>query len=83
MNFSDALKIIKDGGRVIRKSWPMGTGLAMQVPNIHSFMKQPYIYIETMQVSFTDVINEKPLLRVPWTPSYDDLFAEDWEEHYI
>lgn len=70
MDFSEALKILKVGGRVSRSGWNgKGMFLALQVPDENSKMKRPYIYI-TPDAEYV----------VPWVASQADLLTEDWLE---
>ena len=75
MDFSDALKHIKRGFQVFNTGWNgRGMFLEMQVPDEHSKMGLPYIYI--------NMPNDHPLFpakMVPWTPSQLDLMSDGWE----
>lgn len=67
-DFGLALLDLKDGERVTRKGWNgKGQFLELQVPDEHSKMTLPYIFITTVQGD-----------RVPWLASQTDLLAEDW-----
>lgn len=67
-NFGRALQILKDGGRVARDGWNgKGMWLALQVPDEHSKMTLPYIYMSTAQGDL-----------VPWLASQTDVLADDW-----
>ena len=68
MNFGDALSALKEGKRVSRTGWNgKGMWLEMQVPDAHSKMTLPYIYMNTAQDDL-----------VPWLASQTDMLAEDW-----
>lgn len=68
MNFGHALAALKAGQSVTRDGWNgKGQRLTLQVPDAHSKMTLPYIYITTVQGD-----------RVPWLASQTDLLAEDW-----
>ena len=68
MNFGQALKILKKGGKVSRQGWNgKGMWLMLQRPDKHSKMTLPYIYMKT-------VTND----LVPWLASQTDMLAEDW-----
>ena len=68
MNFGDALSALKEGKRVSRTGWNgKGMWLEMQVPDAHSKMTLPYIYMKTAQDDL-----------VPWLASQTDMLAEDW-----
>jgi hypothetical protein len=68
MNFSSALELLKAGKRMSRLGWNgKNMYVALQVPDEHSKMKRPYIYI---------VPNVEWV--VPWVASQWDLLADDW-----
>lgn len=69
MDFSDALTAVKSGSKITRTGWN-GTGqwVALQVPDEHSKMGRPYLYISPVGGGL-----------VPWLASQTDLLAEDWE----
>lgn len=74
MNFGDALVALKRGGKVARDGWNgVGLWLELQVPDTHSKMTLPYIYINYPQDAKTT-----PGARVPWLASQTDILAEDW-----
>jgi len=67
-NFGEALDALKDGDSVSRKGWNgPDQCLTLQVPDEHSKMTLPYIYIKTAQGDL-----------VPWLASQTDLLAKDW-----
>jgi len=69
MNFSDALVLLKAGNKVARRGWNgKGMWLNLQVPDPHSKMTLPYIYMKTADDH-----------QVPWLASQTDILAEDWE----
>jgi hypothetical protein len=68
MNFGEAIEALKSGLIVSRSGWNgKGMWLALQVPDEHSKMSLPYIYMRTV----TDNL-------VPWLASQTDVLAEDW-----
>jgi len=68
VNFSAALEELKSGARVHREGWNgQGMWLALQIPDEHSKMTLPYIFMST---SSGDL--------VPWLASQTDLLADDW-----
>lgn len=68
MNFSEALKDLKEGKKVFRSGWNgEGMCLEMQIPDEHSKMGKPYIFIRIVTGEL-----------VPWVASNGDLFGEDW-----
>lgn len=67
-NFGLALHALKDGKRVTREGWNgKNQWLELQVPDVNSKMKRPYIYISPVDGNL-----------VPWVASQSDLLAEDW-----
>ena len=67
-NFGEALKYLKRGMKVTKQSWhKSGMYLELQVPDAHSKMTAPYIYI-TIDGTY----------RIPWHPSQADALEEDW-----
>jgi hypothetical protein len=67
-NFGWALAQLKEGQSVTRSGWNgKGQFLTLQVPDEHSKMSLPYIYITTVDGN-----------RVPWLASQTDMLAEDW-----
>lgn len=76
-SFGEAIKYLKRGYRVARKGWNgKGIYLEMQVPDEHSKMTLPYIYIVTSGL-VTDN-QDAPKGVVPWAPSQTDMLANDW-----
>ena len=72
LNFSVALVLLKRGEKLARKGWKdLGMFIKMQVPNEHSKMSKPYIYLHVSVYRSQDTL-------VPWIPSQEDMFAEDW-----
>lgn len=68
MDFSTALYALKNGAKVARSGWNgKGMWLALQVPDAHSKMSLPYIYMSTAQGDL-----------VPWAASQTDALATDW-----
>lgn len=63
-----AIKQMRDGQRVQRAGWNgKGMWLGLQVPDEHSKMGLPYVYMSTVDGRL-----------VPWLASQTDLLAEDW-----
>lgn len=80
MNFEVALSHLKDGYAVAREGWNgNGIFIKLQVPDEHSKMTQPYIYIDTLGLKTTNP--NAPKGRVPWLASQTDLLASDWIVH--
>jgi hypothetical protein len=69
MDFGAALRHLRTGHKVTREGWNgKGMWLDIQVPDAHSKMSRPYIYMKT--------VDDK---LVPWVASQTDLLAEDWQ----
>jgi hypothetical protein len=79
MNFGQSIESLKQGKKVARQGWNgKGIFIELQVPDTHSKMTHPYIFIDTTGLQ-TD--NQKaPKNRVPWLASQTDMLAEDWNE---
>ena len=74
MDFGSALQELKLGNKVSRSGWNgKGLWLELQVPDSHSKMTLPYIYI-----NYPDDAQNTPGARVPWLASQTDTLAEDW-----
>lgn len=68
LDFGEALRCIRVGRKVSRSGWNgKGMWIALQVPDEHSKMGLPYIYMST--------VNGK---LVPWLASQTDVLARDW-----
>lgn len=67
-DFGTALNLLKAGRRVSRKGWNgKDMYVQMQVPDEHSKMRRPYLYMRPVDGEL-----------VPWVASQSDLLAEDW-----
>jgi hypothetical protein len=74
-DFGKALEYLREGRKVARAGWNgKGLWLEMQVPDPHSKMTLPYIYI-----NYPDDASNTPGARVPWLASQTDMLATDWE----
>ena len=51
--------------------------IKLQVPDEHSKMTSPYIYIDTTGLRSNNP--DAPRSCVPWLASQTDMLAEDWE----
>ena len=70
MNIGQAIDSLRAGKRVARTGWNgKGMSLELQVPDAHSKMSLPYVFMHTAQGD-----------RVPWLCSQSDLLASDWSE---
>lgn len=68
MDMGGALSALRAGKRITRKGWNgRDQYLELQVPDDHSKMTLPYVYIRTVQGDL-----------VPWLCSQTDLLANDW-----
>ena len=75
--FGEALSYLKSGKRVARKGWNgKGIFIELQVPDEHSKMTHPYIYIDTTGLDTTNP--DAPKDRVPWLASQTDMLSNDW-----
>ena len=64
-----AVKQMQRGACVKRAGWNgPDQWIAIQHPDQHSFMQEPYAYIKNQQGK-----------RIPWLCSQGDLLATDWE----
>ncbi|AIM37389.1 hypothetical protein KO02_12320 [Sphingobacterium sp. ML3W] len=78
MNFEEALSLLKKGEKLQRLGWNgKGIFIEMQVPNMHSKMSHPYLFIDTTGL-ISDNLDARRNL-VPWAPSQTDILAEDWQ----
>ena len=68
MDFGEAIRAMEEGKRVSRRKWNgPDQWLAIQVPDEHSKMRKPYIYISPVDGEF-----------VPWLASQTDMLQKDW-----
>jgi len=77
-DFGWAIKMLKEGRKVARSGWNgKGIFIELQVPDAHSKMSSPYIFIDTTGlVSDND---DAPRSLVPWLASQTDMLSDDWE----
>lgn len=74
MDFGNAIRLLKEGHRVARQGWNgKGMWLALQMPDQHSKMTLPYVYL-----NYPEDAQNTPGARVPWLASQTDMLAEDW-----
>jgi hypothetical protein len=74
MTFGLAIDALKKGLKVQRVGWNgKGLWLELQVPDAHSKMTLPYIFM-----SYPDNAQNTPGARVPWLASQTDMLSEDW-----
>lgn len=68
-DFGWALQKLWNGCKVFRHNWNgKGMYLKLQLPDSHSKMTRPYIYMRTADNQL-----------IPWVASQTDLLAHDWE----
>lgn len=68
LTFGQVLEALKQGKRAARDGWNgRGMWIELQVPDAHSKMRRPYIFMSDAQG-----------LLVPWLASQTDMLAEDW-----
>lgn len=64
-----AIKEMRAGHNVTRKGWNgKNMYLSLQIPDEHSKMSLPYVYMKTVDNKL-----------VPWLCSQTDLLSDDWE----
>ena len=69
MDIGKAVKAMREGARVARPGWNgKGMWVALQTPDAHSKMSEPYVYMKTA-----------PGGLIPWLCSQANLLAQDWE----
>jgi hypothetical protein len=69
MDIGQVVRRLLSHGRVRRAGWNgKGMWLELQVPDAHSKMTLPYVYMRTAQGDL-----------LPWNCSQADLLADDWE----
>lgn len=68
MDFGLALDALRNGQRVARAGWnATGQWVALQVPDEHSKMRRPYLYLRPVDGAL-----------VPWAATQSDVLADDW-----
>jgi hypothetical protein len=73
MKFEEIFFLLRTGCKIRRDGWNgKRMWIALQIPDEHSKMGEPYIYIRNAQGKF-----------VPWNPSQSDMLAEDWTEVFV
>lgn len=77
LTFGLAIEALKLGKKVARRGWNgKGIFIELQVPDQHSKMSSPYIFIDTTGLQTDNP--DAPRSRVPWLASQTDVLAEDW-----
>jgi hypothetical protein len=79
MKFGEVIEVLKQGKSVYRQGWN-GKGLfaTLQVPDEHSKMTRPYLYLTSPSGSTNQYGDDPREHRVPWIPGITDILAEDW-----
>lgn len=80
LDFGNAIVALKRGYKVTRTGWNgKGMWLELQVPDEHSKMTRPYIYM-CLPKGSTNQFGEsaKDLDRIPWLASQTDILESDW-----
>ncbi len=78
MTFGSALEELKLGRQLCRSGWNgKGIFIELQVPDAHSKMTSPYIYINTTGLQTNN--EDAPKSLVPWLASQTDMLADDWQ----
>lgn len=68
-DFPWALKLLRQGRKLTRQGWNgKNMWIHLQLPDEHSKMKRPYIYIHPGEEWV-----------VPWVASQADLLSDDWD----
>lgn len=69
MDIGRMLVELKQGQPMTRRGWNgIGMSIELQVPDEHSKMTLPYIYMNTVTGD-----------KVPWLASQTDILAVDWD----
>lgn len=77
-NFGTVIEALKAGKKAARSGWNgKGIHIELQVPDAHSKMTSPYIFIDTTGLQTENP--DAPKSRVPWLASQTDMLAEDWQ----
>jgi hypothetical protein len=81
MNFGQAVEELKAGNSVSRAGWNgKGLKLTLQVPDAHSKMTLPYIYMSYPSTPASETAPASYLnANVPWLASQTDMLADDWD----
>ena len=75
---TDEERTMECAAPVRRRGWNgKGIFIKLQVPDEHSKMTSPYIYIDTTGLRSNNP--DAPRSCVPWLASQTDMLAEDWE----
>jgi len=76
MEIGAAIEAMRAGRKVQRAGWNgIGLWLQLQIPDAHSKMTMPYVYM-----NYPAEAQHTPSARVPWLASQTDMLADDWRE---
>jgi len=80
MNFGQAIEEMENGNKVARTGWNgKGLSIEIQVPDEHSKMTLPYIFINYPATPASETAPSNHInARVPWVVSQTDVLAKDW-----
>lgn len=80
VDFSEALKFLKDWKKVAREGWNgKGMWVELQTPTEKSKMTRPYIFMCLPRGSSNHFGKDvKDLEMIPWIASQTDLLSDDW-----
>lgn len=81
LGYDFAILALKNGKMVTRIGWGgKNIYVKMQVPDQHSKMTRPYLYITVMPLQSLQFGEERfhELNRMPYTPNQTDMLSEDW-----
>lgn len=67
MTFEDALREVKAGKGMRLPRWSPEVVIRRQVPDEHSKMTAPYLYVESR------------FGKVPWKETFPEMFDNSWE----
>lgn len=67
LNFGEALDALRDGKAVRLPHWKADVSIRLQMPDEHSKMTAPYLYVESR------------FGRVPWVATQIELLSVQWE----
>jgi hypothetical protein len=80
LSFGLALELTKQGRSIARRGWNgKGLKITLQVPDAHSKMSLPYLYMSYPSTPASDTAPSNHLnANVPWLASQTDMLANDW-----
>lgn len=79
MDFGECIRMLKQDKKMARRGWNgKGIYIELQVPDEHSKMTLPYIYMVTNGLVSDNP--DAPRGVVPWLASQTDMLTDDWVE---